>query len=144
MGVEECFFCDVQGEDDSNRLIIRCSTFYVRYDDFPVSPGHCEIFPKSHKVSLFELNQDEWKQLYDSIAMAVFIIDKKFHPQGYNFGINEGEAAGQSIPHLHVHVIPRYEGDVENPRGGIRNVLPGGDYTDKVADRIPDRTKYLK
>lgn len=73
--------------------------------------------------------------LHELILKTQKIIEEKFHPDGYNIGINVGAAAGQSIPHLHVHIIPRYAGDVPNPRGSVRNVIPGaGDYTEKAKE----------
>jgi diadenosine tetraphosphate (Ap4A) HIT family hydrolase len=63
--------------------------------------------------------------MYDLICKTKELIDKKYAPDGYNIGINDGEAAGRTVPHLHIHIIPRYAGDVKNPRGGIRNIIPG-------------------
>ena len=118
--------------------------FFARYDDFPVNPGHCEIIPKKHIVSFFELSKPEVYLLYDLLKKVKSILDTKFHPDSYNLGINEGFYAGRTQEHLHLQVIPRYKGDVENPRGGIRNIIPGkGDYTTEMKTRFPQRKDYF-
>jgi diadenosine tetraphosphate (Ap4A) HIT family hydrolase len=125
---EYCLFCDKDNEE-KHRLILENDLFYSRWDNFPVSNGHAEIVPKKHIVSFFELSDEEILQMHDLITKTKKIIFEKFNPDGYNVGLNEGHAAGRTINHLHIHIIPRYEGDVENPRGGIRNIIPGkGDY----------------
>ncbi|MBU0660778.1 HIT family protein [Patescibacteria group bacterium] len=126
-----CFFCDIQTQDDTMRFAEN-EYFFARYDDFAISKGHCEIIPKKHIVSFFDLNQEEREAFYALISEAKTIIDAAHNPDGYNIGINEGEAAGRTQHHLHIHLIPRYIGDVENPRGGVRHIIP------KNADYIPD------
>lgn len=124
-----CFFCDIQA-DSSEEKIAETKLFFSRFDGFPVSPGHSEIIVKEHKESFFALTAVEVSEMHDVILKTKKSIDEKFHPDAYNIGINEGQAGGRTIDHLHIHLIPRYTGDVENPRGGIRNVIPGkGDYT---------------
>ena len=119
-----CFFCD-----NKTSIILENDLFYARWDDYPVSEGHAEIVPKKHIESLFDLDEKEIKQMFDLLKAVKEIIDKKHNPDGYNIGINEGEAAGRTIHHLHIHIIPRYSGDVLNPRGGVRNIIPDkGDY----------------
>ena len=99
------------------------------WDNYPVSEGHALIIPKRHIISLLNLNNQETLHMYQLLKETCSIINDKFHPDGYNIGINEGEAAGRTIHHVHMHIIPRYFGDVENPRGGIRHIIPGkGDY----------------
>lgn len=137
----KCFFCDIQS-DSGDRKIIETDLFFSRFDNFPITPGHSEIIPKKHIDSIFSLSNEELLEMHDLILKTKLIIDEKFHPDGYNIGINEGEASGQTIKHLHVHLIPRYIGDVENPRGGVRNIIPDkGDYSEEVK-RI-GREKYL-
>ena len=98
---------------------------YIRqYDGYPVSPGHALIIPKRHVASYFDLTNHEREAMN---VMAQYVrqkIDSRFHPDGYNIGINVGKAAGQSVFHVHMHLIPRYKGDVENPKGGVRGVIP--------------------
>ncbi len=93
-------------------------------DGFPVSPGHSLILTKRHAPTYFDLNDEELAAVSAAIQKAKQVLDEEFQPDGYNIGINNGELAGQSIPHLHVHLMPRYKGDVENPKGGVRWVIP--------------------
>ena len=95
-----------------------------RFDDFPVNPGHFEVIPKRHAPTIFDTTNEEKLAIFDLINEAKKLIDKKYKPDGYNIGINNGESAGQTVMHLHVHLIPRFKGDVENPRGGIRGIIP--------------------
>ncbi len=126
---EECFFCKVW-EEQKEKFVYDNDSFYVRLDDFPVNPGHCDIVSKRHVVSLFDLTKEEWLDLKDALKKTKEFIDKEYHPDAYNVGVNEGEAAGRTIHHLHIQFIPRYKNDVPNPKGGIRNVIPEkGDYT---------------
>ena len=116
-----CHFCNVESE----REIIASSALSLAFfDGFPVSPGHTLIIPRRHVASFFDLTKDEKKDLLCLLDNVKSIIDEKFHPNGYNIGVNVGEAAGQSVLHVHIHLIPRYEGDVSNPRGGVRGVIP--------------------
>jgi diadenosine tetraphosphate (Ap4A) HIT family hydrolase len=93
-------------------------------DAFPISPGHTLIIPKRHVGSFFELEADERAELLALLDKAKAVTDKEFSPQGYNIGINDGAAAGQTVPHLHIHLIPRYQGDRPDPRGGVRWIIP--------------------
>lgn len=139
----KCFFCDIQLDDNDPNKLLENNLFFSRFDDFPVSEGHAEIIPKVHKKSFFELSTDEVGELHKLLVETKNKIDSQFKPDGYTLGVNDGEAAGQTIDHLHVHLIPRYDGDVENPRGGIRNIIPGrGDYS-QDAKKI-NRDHYLK
>jgi diadenosine tetraphosphate (Ap4A) HIT family hydrolase len=102
-------------------------------DGFPVSPGHTLIIPKRHISSFFEITDAERIDLMSLLAAARVDLDRQFHPAGYNIGINDGAAAGQTVPHLHIHLIPRYSGDQNDPRGGVRWVLPAkAAYWDKT------------
>lgn len=100
------------------------------WDGFPVSPGHALLLPKRHTPTWFEATTEEQQELIAAISIARHAIEERClveqrpMPDGYNVGINIGEAAGQTVFHLHLHVIPRYRGDVPNPRGGVRRVLP--------------------
>lgn len=114
----DCPFCSDQGHFLQGELC------FARYDRFPVSEGHALIITKRHVSSFFDLTSQEVIELMALAAKAKVILDSKFRPDGYNVGINVGEAAGQSVFHVHLHVIPRYSGDVRNPRGGVRGVIP--------------------
>jgi len=93
-------------------------------DAFPVSPGHALIIPKRHIASFFETNEEERKAMLEALDQTKEIFDRELKPDGYNIGINEGLTAGQTIMHLHIHLIPRYKGDSSDPRGGIRWIFP--------------------
>ena len=136
-----CFFCDINFNTDPNILATN-ESFFARLDDFPISPGHMEIIPKKHFASIFEIDQTEFQNFFQLLTSAKKILDDQFHPDGYNIGINQGIVAGQSISHLHVHLILRYAGDVENPRGGVRNILRKGDYTNDA--KKMGREHYLE
>lgn len=116
-----CFFCKcIEKKDFSleNELAI------IRFDDFPVNDGHLEVIPKRHVQDWWSITKEEKIAIFELIDEAKKIVDNKFHPDGYNIGMNLGVAAGQSVMHLHVHLIPRYKGDVKNPRGGVRGIIP--------------------
>lgn len=123
-----CLFCD-KDNPEKHRIIFENELFYARWDNFPVNKGHAEIVPKRHIVSFFDLSKEELIEMFDLLKQTKQFIEEKYHPDGYNIGINDGEAAGRTIHHLHIHIIPRYLGDVSNPRGGVRHIIPEkGDY----------------
>jgi len=126
--MDYCLFCDRENKE-KHKILSESEYFYIRFDNFAVSKGHVEIVPKRHLESFFDLNNEEILDMHDILKKAKSEIDKKFEPDGYNIGVNEGVVAGRSIHHLHIHLIPRYKGDVENPRGGVRHIIPGkGNY----------------
>ena len=94
------------------------------FDSFPISPGHALILPKRHIGSLFDTSPREISSLWELLNSVKDLSKKSFRPDGYNIGVNDGTAAGQTIAHLHIHLIPRYHGDRPDPRGGIRWVIP--------------------
>lgn len=114
----ECIFCNC----DKENYIAENKYAFAILDKYPVNEGHTLIISKRHFESLFEATPDEAKAIFNLIHEVKEILDVQYNPQGYNIGVNVGYAAGQTVKHLHVHVIPRYKGDVENPRGGIRNL----------------------
>jgi ATP adenylyltransferase len=110
-------------------LISELATVYSIYDKFPVSKGHALVIPKRKSANYFEMTDKEKTACRIMVERVKDILEKKYQPDGFNIGFNMHEAAGQTVPHTHIHIIPRYQGDVENPRGGIRSVIPGmGDY----------------
>ena len=138
-----CFFCDIQKNDEQHAA--ESKYFSSRFSEVPVSDGNCEVWPKEHKEDWFALSDEEWVDLYQVIKAVKQKIEAKYKPNGYNIGCNVGEAGGQSQEHIHLHVIPRYSGDVANPRGGVRNVIPEkGDYHKYILDTLPQRKKYIK
>jgi len=115
-----CPFCALPAERiiDSNVLGVT-----IR-DGFPVSPGHTLVIPKRHVGSWFATSKEEQQALMELLTKAQKVLEKEFAPDGYNIGINDGPAAGQTVPHLHIHLIPRYGGDQEDARGGVRWIIP--------------------
>lgn len=93
-------------------------------DAHPLSPGHTLIIPRRHVRSVFELSTDEYEDVWRLVRRVRELLSRRYEPAGMTVGCNDGEAAGQTVEHAHVHVIPRYRGDVEDPRGGIRWVIP--------------------
>ncbi len=93
-------------------------------DGYPISPGHTLIVPKRHIASLFEATLEEQQALLMTLNEARSLLQQEYQPDGFNIGINDGEAAGQTVGHLHIHLIPRYRGDCADPRGGIRWLFP--------------------
>lgn len=113
-----CIFCNY----DKSKYIAENELTFAILDCCPVNEGHTLIIPKRHFESFFEATEAEIKAIYSLIHEVKELLDIQYGPTGYNVGINIGKDAGQSIMHLHVHLIPRYKGDVENPRGGIRKI----------------------
>ena len=118
--LDSCPFCAVEGSRD----LASSALSVAFYDGFPVSIGHALIVPRRHVASFFDLTEEERADLFRVADEVRHIVDERYHPDGYNLGVNVGEAAGQSIFHVHLHLIPRYAGDVPNPRGGVRGVIP--------------------
>lgn len=94
------------------------------YDGFPVTPGHSLIIPRRHMASFFEANREERSALLDLLEEMRALLQREHNPDGFNIGINDGAAAGQTVMHLHIHLIPRYAGDTDDPRGGVRWIMP--------------------
>lgn len=115
-----CIFCNIEKE----RIITDNELAYAIYDKFPVNKGHILIIPKKHYKEYFDVDEQIKNELWKLVDKCKEIVDEKYNPDGYNIGINCGEAAGQTVMHLHIHLIPRYKGDIENPRGGVRGVIP--------------------
>ncbi len=120
MSEVNCPFCMLPAE----RILILADEALVIRDAFPVSPGHTLVIPRRHIGSFFELTDAERACMVELLAKAKAELDLSFQPDGFNIGINDGAAAGQTVPHLHLHLIPRYRGDAPDPRGGVRWVLP--------------------
>ncbi len=97
---------------------------FASWDRHPVNKGHFLVIPYRHFARYFDINEMERNELWILVEQGQKIVEDKYQPDGYNIGINVGHWAGQSIHHLHIHVIPRYQGDVENPKGGVRGVVP--------------------
>lgn len=116
----QCIFCDLINKKDVLFSNEYASCFF---DNFPVSKGHILIIPNRHVRTYFDLNKNEIEAIFDLSIKVKEYIDNLYHPDGYNIGFNVEESGGQSVFHCHMHVIPRYQGDIDNPRGGIRKIL---------------------
>jgi len=108
---DPCLFCTPRGVTRKNDLA------YCARDSFPVSPGHSLVIPFRHVADFFDLSADEMRAVRKD-------IDAESRPDGYNVGVNVGRAGGQSVMHVHIHLIPRYGGDHPRPQGGVRQIIP--------------------
>ncbi len=118
--VENCPFCNptsehVWLEDEAGRVI---------WDGFPISKGHSLVVPRFHISSLFDLEPETQAALWKMVGKVRSRLDEEFQPDGFNIGLNDGEVAGQTVMHAHIHVVPRWKGDVPDPRGGVRWIIP--------------------
>jgi diadenosine tetraphosphate (Ap4A) HIT family hydrolase len=118
---DPCLFCD----SGASRILCESPGWYVRHDNYPATPGHVEVVPKRHIVSLLDLSDTEIAEAWELLCRARALLLAEYDPDGWNVGINDGRAAGRTVHHLHIHLIPRYAGDQPDPRGGIRRGLPG-------------------
>ena len=116
---QPCPFCNLKREK-----IMESEMSFAIYDGFPVNEGHALIIPKRHAANYFDLTSEEQTDCFLLLNKVKDIVQRKNNPIGFNVGININEAAGQTVPHVHIHLIPRYDGDVEEPRGGVRGVIP--------------------
>jgi len=115
-----CPFCNLPRE----RILVETDTALAFFDGHPISEGHTLVIPKRHVADLFDLPDEELRAIWSLVAKMRGSLKERFHPDAFNFGLNEGEAAGQTIGHAHIHIIPRRKGDVPDPKGGIRWVIP--------------------
>ena len=114
-----CPFCTLP----TTRIVKENDLAVLIHDAYPVSPGHCLVIPKRHIGSWFEATQEERTAMLMLLEDAKALAATAHPPDGYNIGINDGPAAGQTVPHLHMHLIPRFQGDVPDARGGVRWVI---------------------
>jgi len=124
---DNCPFCNL----GPKRIITESKLTVTIRDGFPVSPGHTLIIPKRHVASFFAVTDAERNELIRALDSAKEELDRESSPDSYNIGINDGLAAGQTVPHLHIHLIPRFTSDSADPRGGLRWLFP-------------DKAKYWK
>ncbi|MEI6854308.1 MAG: bifunctional class I SAM-dependent methyltransferase/HIT family protein [Bacteroidota bacterium] len=116
-----CPFCNPSAE---TALLLESATVYSMFDKYPVSNGHTLIIPKKHCDDYFQLSFKEQSACWFMVNKVKDILQNTFNPDGFNIGVNIHETGGQTIPHVHIHVIPRFNGDVKEPRGGVRGVIP--------------------
>lgn len=115
-----CPFCN----SDPSRIILTNAHALAISDAYPVTPGHTLIIPKRHATSFFETTREEQTAMLDLLDKTRRMLLDELNPDGFNIGINDGIAAGQTVMHLHIHLIPRYQGDMPDPRGGVRWIFP--------------------
>jgi len=117
--MEHCLVCKLQRE-----ILARNESAIAVFDTYPVSPGHALVLPLRHVATIWDLSSAEYDDCFRLVRAVQPILAARFSPDGFNVGANCGEAAGQSVWHAHIHVIPRYKGDTPHPRGGVRHVIP--------------------
>jgi diadenosine tetraphosphate (Ap4A) HIT family hydrolase len=120
MSKRPCPFCPPRAEE----IILERPLAFVQRDIRPLTQGHALVIPRRHVASFFDTTTEERTVMLELLDEAKTLLDREHRPDGYNIGINNGEAAGQTVMHVHLHVIPRYLGDTSEPRGGIRWMLP--------------------
>jgi len=118
--MNNCPFCNINKSD----IILESKLSLVFYDKFPVNKGHILIISKRHTSNYFELTQEEKNDIWKLVDKASELLTRKYYPTGFNIGININKSAGQTIHHIHIHLIPRYINDVADPAGGVRGVIP--------------------
>ena len=119
MNQRDCPFCT------GAEFVLANDLAWARWDANPVTPGHLLIITRRHIGDHFETTDDERRALLDLLQQARDFLQREYAPDGFNIGVNVGETAGQTIAHVHIHLIPRYRGDTPQPRGGVRGVIPG-------------------
>ena len=117
---KSCLFCSIP----AGQVIIEQPLVWAVRDSYPVSKGHTLIVPRRHVVTFFETTEEERRAMMKLLDEVKAMLDREHKPDGYNIGINNGAAAGQTVMHVHMHLIPRYAGDRADPRGGVRWILP--------------------
>ena len=117
----DCPFCDIAAD----RILVANDHAVAVLDAYPVSPGHALVVTRRHTANFFDLDPSEIAGMFGLLSQVRCLLDTTHAPHGYNVGVNVGRAAGQTVPHVHIHLIPRYGGDVSDPTGGVRNVIPG-------------------
>lgn len=115
-----CPFC----QPDPSRMWLATDLAIVLWDAFPVTEGHTLVVPRQHVASIYELTSGDQAALWTLVAKARNRLSEDLAPHGFNIGLNDGEAAGQTILHAHIHIVPRRDGDVADPRGGVRWIIP--------------------
>lgn len=120
INMNDCPFCRIAKE----RVVFETDTALAFYDGYPISKGHALVIPKRHVTSIFALPEGELAGLWECVADLRRMLEQQFKPDAFNIGVNDGSAAGQTVSHAHIHVIPRYCGDLQDPRGGIRWIMP--------------------
>jgi diadenosine tetraphosphate (Ap4A) HIT family hydrolase len=119
MNQPACPFCDLPPE-----RVVETGTTLAFFDAYTITEGHALVIPKRHVASIFDLAAEEIAALWTQVATVRKLLAEKYRPDAFNIGVNDGSAAGQTVAHAHIHVIPRRKGDAADPRGGIRWIIP--------------------
>ena len=114
-----CIFCNMK-----DYYILENKLAYAIFDKFPVNKGHMLFIPKRHVKDFFDITKEEREAIFELADEGKKLLDEKYSPDAYNIGVNCGEYSGQTVMHVHVHLIPRYKGDTSSPQGGVRGVIP--------------------
>jgi len=117
--MNDCPFCNIDRE-----VLASSDLCLAMYDKYPVNKGHVLVLPKRHVGDYFELSEAEVEDVWKLVSDVKVFLESEFNPAGFNVGFNVGVVAGQTVDHVHIHVIPRYAGDMEDPTGGVRHVIP--------------------
>lgn len=117
-----CPFCKAIAE---GKLLLDGGAVVAIADAYPISKGHALVVPRRHEADFFALSREEQSDMIALVNQVKRLLDARHQPQGYNLGVNAGVVAGQTMGHAHMHVVPRYEGDAPDPRGGVRWIIPG-------------------
>lgn len=115
-----CPFCQLE----QDQIVLENNGAIAFFDKYPVQKGHLLVIPKKHVETYFDASEEQLLAIHQLIKEGKRLIDEQYNPDGYNIGVNIGHYGGQTIHHLHFHLIPRYKGDVKDPRGGIRKAIP--------------------
>jgi diadenosine tetraphosphate (Ap4A) HIT family hydrolase len=118
---DDCVFCEIISGDIDATVLLQTEGYLCILDKYPVNEGHALAVPKTHTQFLSEIDS---LPMYEFLEQSITEVRQRYQPDGMNIGLNDGPIAGQTIPHLHWHIIPRYEGDIEDPTGGVRGVIP--------------------
>lgn len=118
----KCIFCNIKKRD---KIICESEHVIAFLDLYPVTPGHTLIIPKEHVINYFDISPAIQNEIWNLVNRCKEILDNTYHPNGYNIGININKSVGQTIFHTHIHLIPRYTGDTQDPEGGVRGVIAG-------------------
>jgi len=120
--IGQCIFCHLNRE-----IIAEARLSLAVFDSFPVSKGHALVIPRRHVATIWDMTDEEYAEAFLLVRKVKQVLHARFGTDAFNVGVNCGEVAGQSVWHAHIHVIPRYPGDIPNPKGGVRNIIPGKD-----------------
>ncbi len=113
-----CIFCEIKDYVIENELA------YGIFDKFPATKGHMLFIPKRHVANFFDITKEEREAIFDLVEEGKKMLDEKYNPDGYNVGVNVNKSGGQTVFHVHVHLMPRFNGDVIDPTGGVRGAIP--------------------